>query len=160
MKAVGHPLFFVFAFTVLVCVAGMWWLLRRRRERVARKQSTQPLQEGGRSAVEILQDIQSATISLAQHGTVSPASVGLDKKDATEQQIVKREETKSRLALLDDLIAKHRSRIVSGRTMRLDVTLLEEQLKILTDTREEYYLALKRLLLDFTDCENANGGSQ
>ena len=42
----------------------------------------------------------------------------------------------------------------------LDVTLLEEQLKVLTDSREEYYSALKRLLLDFTDGENSKGANQ
>ena len=66
----------------------------------------------------------------------------------------------SRLALLSDLIAKQKSCIASACAMRQDVTLLEEQLKILTRTREEYYSALKRLLLDFTDGENSNGGNQ
>jgi hypothetical protein len=93
---------------------------------------------------------------LAQDGP-SPDSVDLDKKEA-RGQILRREETMSRLALLSDLIAKQNSRISSARTAGLDVTLLEEQLKVLTDSREEYYWALKRLLLDTTDGENAKGG--
>ena len=159
MKDFGHPLFFVFAFTVLAFLAGMWWLLRGRRERADHIQSTRPLREAERSAVENMQDIPSATISLTQHGAVRVDSVGLDKKGAPGQ-ILWREETRSRLALLSDLIAKQNSRIASARTAGLNVTLLEEQLKVLTDSREEYYSALKRLLLDSTDAENANGGHQ
>ena len=103
-----------------------------------------------------MQDIPSATISLTQHGAVRVDSVGLDKKGAAGQ-ILWREETRSRLALLSDLIAKQNSRIASARTAGLNVTLLEEQLKVLTDSREEYYSALKRLLLDSTDAETAKG---
>ena len=36
-------------------------------------------------------------------------------------------------------------------------TLLEEQLKTLNDFREEYFSALKRLLTEFVDGENAKG---
>ena len=90
---------------------------------------------------------------------MSPDSIDLEKKGALGR-ILRREETRSRLALLSNLIAKQNSRIASARATGLDVTLLEEQLKILTDSREEYYSALKRLLLDSTDGENANGGHQ
>ena len=61
---------------------------------------------------------------------------------------------------MSDLIAKQNLRIASARTKGLDIALLEEQLKILSDSREEYYSALKRLLLDSTDCENAYRGDQ
>jgi len=159
MKGFGSPILFVFAFTVLVCVASLWWLLRGRRERADPKRSTRPLQAGERSAAEVLRAIPSTTISLAQHGAVTVDSVGLDKKGAPGQ-ILRREETRSRLALLSDLIAKQNLRIASARTKGLDIALLEEQLKILTDSREEYYSALKRLLLDSTDCENAYRGDQ
>ena len=157
MNFFEHPLFLVFAFTVLAFLAGRWWFLRGKRERADHKRSTGPLREAERSGVETLQDIQSATISLAQDGSGSPDSVDLDKKE-TPGQILRREETMSRLALLSSLIAKQNSRIASARTAGLDVTLLEEQLKLLTDSREEYYWALKRPLLDTTDGENAKGG--
>ena len=124
MKVFGHPLFFVFAFTVLVCLAGIWWLLSGRRERADHERSTRPLWERDQSAMDVLE------------------SIGLDTKEPSGQ-IVGRAETMSRLALLDDLIAKQKSCMASARTMRLDVTLLEEQLKVLTETREEYYSALK-----------------
>jgi len=88
---------------------------------------------------------------------VSADSVDPDKKEA-RGQILRREETMSRLALLSDLIAKQNSRISSARTAGLDVTLLEEHQKVLTDSREEYYLPLKHLLLDTMDGENAKGG--
>jgi len=159
MKVFGHPLFFVFAFPLLVCLAGMWWLLRGRRARAAHNQSTQPLHEGERSAAEVLRAIPSTTIPLAQHEAVTVDSVGLDKNGAPGQ-ILRREETRSRLALLSSLIANQNSRIAAARTKGLDVALLEEQLKVLSDSREEYYSALKRLLLDSTDGENVYRGDQ
>lgn len=157
MNYFEHPIFLVFAFTVLAFLAGRWWFLRGKREGADHKRSTGPLREAERAAVEVPQDIESPAIALAQHGPVSAASVDLDKKE-TPGQILRREETMSRLALLSNLIAKQNSRIASARTAGLDVTLLEEQLKVLTDSREEYYWALKRLLLDTTDGENAKGG--
>ena len=157
MNVFEHPLLFVFAFTLLVCLAGMWLLLRGRRDSADDEQSTQPfLREEDRSGVEILQEMQSAMMSLDQYERVSPASMGLDKREA-DAQFLRREETISRLALLDDLIAKQRSCMASARTMRLDLSLLEEQMKILTDTREEYYSALKSLLLDCSGAESEKG---
>ncbi len=156
MNYFEHPLFLVFAFTVLAFLAGRWWFLRGKRERADHKRSTGPLREAERAAVEVPQDIESPAIALAQHGPVSAASVDLDKKE-TPGQILRREETISRLALLDDLIAKQRSCMASARTMRLDLSLLEEQMKILIDTREEYYSALKSLLLDCSGAESEKG---
>ena len=157
MNYFEHPLFLVFAFTVLAFLAGRWWFLRGKRERADHKPSTGPLREAERAAVEVQQDIESPAIALAQHGPVSADSVDPDKKEA-RGQILRREETMSRLALLSDLIAKQNSRISSARTAGLDVTLLEEHQKVLTDSREEYYLPLKHLLLDTMDGENAKGG--
>jgi len=158
MKVLDHPFFFVFAFTLSVCLAGIWWLLRQYRERTNHEQRS-PLRESEPTVMEILQEVPPVTIPLDQHGPMSPRAVPLDNREATRQTL-RREETISRLALLDDLIAKQKSCIASACAMRQDVTLLEEQLKILTRTREEYYSALKRLLLDFTDGENSNGGNQ
>ena len=155
MSFLEHPLFFVFAF-LLICVAGIWWLLREPRDRADHERWTSPLHENEPSAMEILQDVPSAIPSV-QHGPVSTTSAKLDRKDAA-QQIIRREETKTRLAVLDELIGNQRSRIASARTLGLDVTLLQEQLKVLTDSREEYFSALKRLLSDFVDGENVDGG--
>ena len=159
MKAVEHPLFFVFAFTLLVFLAGSWWLFRQEREKADPEQRIPSLRENELSVMEILQEVPPDTIPLDPHGPMSPRAMALDKRSATRHTI-RREETMSRLALLDELIAKQRSCIASAGTMRLEVTLLEEQLKILTRTREEYYSALKRLLLDFTDGENSKGANQ
>lgn len=71
-----------------------------------------------------------------------------------------REETKSRLAVVDEMITTHRSRIASVRTQGLDVTDLEERLKVLTDSRDEYYSTLKRLLSEFVDDEKKDCGLQ
>ncbi len=158
MKVLENPLFFVFAFTLFVFLAGIWWLLRQQRERTDREQRASPLRESEPTVMELLQEVPPDTIPLDQHGPMSPRAVPLDNREATRQTL-RREETISRLALLDDLIAKQKSCIASACAMRQDVTLLEEQLKILTRTREEYYSALKRLLLDFTDGENSNGGN-
>ena len=157
MKVLEHPLFFIFAFTLLICIAGIWWLLRGQRERADRQQWTSPLHEDERSVMEILQDVPSATIPWVQHGPVSASPAEPDIKDAA-QQIIRREETKTRLAVLDELIGTQRSRIASARTLGLDVTLLEEQLKVLTDSREEYFSALMRLLSEFVDGRNVDGG--
>ena len=159
MNDLEHPLFLVFVFTLLVCLAGIWWLLCQHRERTDHEQRNLTLRESERSVMENLQEVPPDPIPLDQHGPMSPRAVPLDNREATRQTL-RREETISRLALLDDLIAKQKSCIASACAMRLDVTLLEEQLKILTRTREEYYSALKRLLLDFTDGEKSNGGNQ
>ena len=82
--------------------------------------------------------------------------MNLHKTVATEQTVM-REEAKSRLALMDELIGEQRSRIASARARGLNGTLLEEQLKTLNDFREEYFSALKRLLTEFVDGENAKG---
>ena len=102
--------------------------------------------------MEILQD----PVPPAQHEAASDLSVSLDQNEV-DQQILRREETETRLAVLDDLIGAQRSRIASARTTGLDVTFLEEKLKVLTDSREEYRSALKRLLADFADGKDGNG---
>ena len=108
--------------------------------------------------MEILQDKAFETTPLAQPSPVTPESVKFDKKDA-DQHFVRREEMKTRLSVLDELIRKQRSRIASARSEGLDVTLLEEQLKVLSDSHEEYFSSLKRLLADFVDGDHLNGGN-
>ena len=61
---------------------------------------------------------------------------------------------------MDELIGEQKSRIASARDKGMDVSLLEEQLKALRNSREEYFTALKRLLIDFVDGEDAKGGLQ
>lgn len=158
MTVLAHPLFFVFAFSLLVCVAGICWLLllRQRREGADHEQPTSPPREGERSVMEILQD-GPRTIPLAEHGPLVPRAVKLDKSDPAQQTIM-REEAKSRLSVMDELIGEQRSRIASARTRGMNVTLMEEQLNTLTETREEYFAALKRLLTEFVDGESAKGG--
>ena len=73
--------------------------------------------------------------------------------DATQQTIMQ-EESKTRLALMDELIGKQKVRIASARASGMDVTLLEDQLQILKDSREEYFSTLKRLLTEFVDDEH------
>jgi len=157
MKVLGHPLFFIVVFTLLVCIAGVWWLLREQRGRADRQPRTSPLREDERSVMEILQDDPSASIPRVQHGPVSASAATPDRKDAA-QQVIRREETKTRLAVLDELIGTQRSRIASARTAGLDVALLEEQLKVLVDSREEYFSTLMRLLSEFVDGRNVDGG--
>lgn len=157
MTVFGHPLFFVFAFTLLVGLAGIWWLLSERQARD--DQEAPPPRDHNQSLIEVLQDVPPAPIPLAQPVPASPSAANPAAGDAT-QRIVKREETKTRLAVLDELIAKQRSRIASARTMGLDVTLLEEQLKVLADSREEYFSALKRLLGEFLDGRHGGDGNR
>ena len=106
--------------------------------------------------MEILQDVP-PTIPIAPRGPVGAGAVNLHKTVATEQT-VRREEAKSRLARMEELIGEQRSRIASARARGMNVTLLEEQLKTLNDFREEYFTALNRLLIDFVDGDSAKGG--
>ena len=155
MKVLGHPLFYVFAFTALVCMAGIWWLLRQppeRKDHAEHEQTPSLLREGERSMMEILQDV-APRIPLAQQGRVGPGGVNPHERDATQQTIMQ-EESKTRLALMDELIGKQKVRIASARASGMDVTLLEDQLQILKDSREEYFSTLKRLLTEFVDDEH------
>ena len=106
--------------------------------------------------MEILQDAP-PKIPRVQQGFVGPGTVNLHKRDATQQTIMQ-EESKTRLALMDQLIGEQRSRIATARAKGMNVTLLEEQLKILKDSREEYFSTLKRLLIEFVDGENTKDG--
>ena len=154
MKFLEHPLFLVFAFSLLVCLAGIWWLLRQPPEGKDLEQRSSALGEGERSVMEMLQEVLPDKIPLDQLGPVK-----LHKRDAT-QRTVMHEEAKTRLAVMDELIGEQKSRIASARDKGMDVSLLEEQLKALRDSREEYFTALKRLLIDFVDGEDAKGGLQ
>ena len=146
MKLLGHPLFLVFAFSLLVCLAGIWWLLRQPPERDDLEDRASAPREGERSVMEILQAVP-LTISSAENAPAAPHAVTPDKMDAT-QQAISRAEAKTRLVIMDELIREQTSCIASARAQGLDVTLLEEQLKVLTDSRDEYFSALKRLLTD------------
>jgi hypothetical protein len=159
MSYFEHPLFLVFAFTVLAFLAGQV-VVSPWKTRESRSQTVDGTLAGGRAICggnparhPVSNDF------VGSDGPGSPDSVDLDKKEAPGQ-ILRREETRSRLALLSSLIANQNSRIAAARTKGLDVALLEEQLKILSDSREEYYSALKRLLLDSTDGENVYRGDQ
>jgi hypothetical protein len=57
MNYFEHPIFLVFAFTVLAFLAGRWWFLRGKREGADYKRSTGPLREAERAGVETLKDI-------------------------------------------------------------------------------------------------------
>ena len=92
MKVLDHPFFFVFAFPLLVCLAGIWWLFRQHRERMDHEQRNSPLRESERSVMENLQEAPPDPIPLDQNGSMSPRAVALDKRDAT-RQIIRREET-------------------------------------------------------------------
>ena len=159
MKLLGHPLFLVFAFSLLVCLAGIWWLLRQPREEKDFEQRASALREDERSVMEILQEVPPDTTPLDQLAPVEQGAVKLHKRDATLRTVMQ-EEAKTRLALMDELIGEQRSRIASGRARDLDVTLLEAQLKVLRDSHEEYFSALKRLLIDLAGDENAKGQVQ
>lgn len=102
--------------------------------------------------MEILQDVQ-PTIPLPGQGHTGPGAVNPHKRNTTEQTIMQ-EESKTRLALMDELIGEQKLRIATARASEMDVTLLEEQLQILKDSREEYFSTLKRLLIEFADDEN------
>jgi len=154
MKLLGHPLFLVFLFTLLVCLASIGWLLRQPPEGKDLEQRTSALREGERSVMQTLQEAPPDTIPLDQL-----APVKVHKRDATQRTIMQ-EEAKTRLAIMDELIGEQKSRIASARDKGMDVSLLEEQLKALRDSREEYFTALKRLLIDFVDGEDAKGGLQ
>ena len=142
MKLLGHPLLLVFAFSLLVCLAGIWWLLRQPPEGKDLEQRTSALGEGERSVMEILQDVPSM-ISVAENAPLASRAVTPE-----TQQTIRRAETKTRLVIMDELIREQRSRIASARTRGLDVTLLEEHLKVLIHSRDEYFSALKRLITD------------
>ena len=63
--------------------------------------------------MEILKDTP-PTIPIAPRGPAGAGAVNLHKTVATEQTVM-REEAKSRLALMDELIGEQRSRIASAR---------------------------------------------
>jgi hypothetical protein len=159
MKFLGHPLFIVFASTLLVFLAGIWWLLRRQREKTHREQRASLLRESEPTVMEFLHEVPPDTIPLDEDGPVSPRAMALDRKDATRQTI-KRKETRSGLAVLSELIEKQRTGIASARATGLDVSLLEKRLKVLTDTHEQYSSALKDLLTGCVDDEKGKGGNQ
>ena len=75
MKDLEHPLFLVFAFTLLVCLAGIWWLLCQHRERTDHEQRNLTLRESERSVMENLQEVPPDPIPLDQHGPMHEGDI-------------------------------------------------------------------------------------